>query len=197
MAKPKTCINTTIDRIVDGLTGELLSETITEGVEHVGQVSSEPDFVKLYLNRIAKIQGLNNSQSNVLFEIIKMMPFADNAIQLIVLNAYIKSQIADKLKVSKQYISDVIAQLTKEGLLINCKSLTNPKSRTGAYTVNSLYIAKGKWIDIKNLQLQVSFDEKHGEVIESVSIENKDGTTETIIAGVKPKKNTLKLVQNT
>lgn len=177
MARPMISETTTINTITDKLTGEVLAQTEEREVncQRIGE--SEPDFIKLYINRLAKIQGLNNSQSSILFEIAKKMPWADNADQEIALNSYLKEKIAKHLNVKLQYVNDTISKLVKEGMLIR---VGNPRS--GTYTINPLYIAKGKWEDIKKLQLKISFSPKKGEVIEGVEIENKDGSTEVIEA---------------
>jgi hypothetical protein len=177
MARPRTSVNTTIENTVDGQTGEFLSQIIKQEVTSQSIPEGEPDFIKLYLNRLAKIQGLNNSQANILFEIAKLMPWASDDEQFIILNAFTKERIAKKLGVQMQYIKDSVSKLTKEGMLIKAGS-----ARSAAYTVNPLYIAKGRWEDIKKLQLRITFDQQHGEVIDSVDIEKIDGTTETIQA---------------
>lgn len=188
MARPMTTETTKLNTIVDTITGEVLSQTEEKEITSQAIGESEPDFIKLYLNRLAKIQGLNNSQASVLFEIAKKMPWASDADQDIVLNAYIKEKIAKKLKVTMQYIKDTIAKLVKDGMLIRQGT---PRSAT--YIINPLYIAKGKWEDIKKLQLKISFSPEQGEVIEGVEIENKDGSTEIIeatkqAATTKPRK---------
>ena len=152
----------------------MLDTTVTQEVVSSVTVESEPDFIKLYLNRIAKIQGLNNSQASILFEISKQMPWANEIDQYIILNAFAKEKIATRIGVKTQYVSDSISKLVKEGMLIRTGS-----SRSAAYIINPIYVAKGRWDDIKKLQLKVSFD-CGGEVIDSVDITKKDGTTETI-----------------
>ena len=183
MAKPKTIVNTTVttnnilndDGVIINQTTEETKSITTQAVPE-----SEPDFIKIYLNRIASIQGLNASQSKVLFEIVQYMPYA-NAGQLIILNSFVKEQIARKLNTSIQYISNVLTELVKKNLLFKCISEKNKKARTGAYSINQLYIARGNWSDIKKLQLQVSFD-KNGEIIDSVTLLKDDGTTQLIKA---------------
>ena len=180
MARPRASVNTNVSTVTDGLTGEVLAQTVTQEVISQGIPDSEPDFIKLYLNRIAKIQGLNNSQSSVLFEIAKQMPWASETDQYIILNSFAKDKIAQRLGVKQQYIKDTISKLAKEGMLIREGS-----ARSAAYRINPLYIAKGNWADIKKLQLKVTFDAQHGEVIEGVEVEKMDGTIETIEAAKK------------
>lgn len=180
MARPRASVNTSVSTVTDGLTGEVLAQTVTQEVISQGIPDSEPDFIKLYLNRIAKIQGLNNSQSSVLFEIAKQMPWASETDQYIILNSFAKDKIAQRLGVKQQYIKDTISKLAKEGMLIREGS-----ARSAAYRINPLYIAKGNWADIKKLQLKVTFDAQHGEVIEGVEVEKMDGTIETIEAAKK------------
>ena len=177
MARPMISETTTINTITDKITGEVLAQTEEKEVncQRVGE--SEPDFIKLYINRLAKIQGLNNSQAGILFEIAKKMPWANDTDQDIVLNAYIKEKIAQKLKLKLQYVNNSISNLVKQGMLIKMGS-----ERSAVYSINPLYIAKGKWEDIKKLQLKISFSPKDGEVVEGVDIEKNDGTIETIEA---------------
>jgi DNA-binding MarR family transcriptional regulator len=197
MARPITTETTKLNTIVDTITGEVLSQTEEKEITSQAIGESEPDFIKLYLNRLAKIQGLNNSQANVLFEIAKKMPWANDTDQYIILNSFMKEIIAKKLKVTMQYIKDTMAKLVKEGMLIRQGS-----ARSSAYIINPLYIAKGKWEDIKKLQLKISFSPKKGEVIEGVEIENKDGSIETIeatkqAAATKPSRTKKKAAEPT
>ena len=177
MSRPMISETTTINTITDKITGEVLAQTEEKEVncQRVGE--SEPDFIKLYINRLAKIQGLNNSQAGILFEIAKKMPWENDTDQDIVLNAYIKEKIAQKLKLKLQYVNNSISNLVKQGMLIKMGS-----ERSAVYSINPLYIAKGKWEDIKKLQLKISFSPKDGEVVEGVDIEKNDGTIETIEA---------------
>ena len=177
MARPMISEITRLNTITDSLTGKVLSQTEEREISCQAIGESEPDFIKLYLNRLAKIQGLNNSQSSILFEIAKKMPWANDTDQDIVLNSYVKGKIAQKLKLKLQYINNSISNLVKQGMLIKLGS-----ERSAVYTINPLYIAKGKWEDIKKLQLKISFSAEKGEVLEGVEIENKDGSTETIEA---------------
>jgi len=185
MPKPKVSVNTKINTITDMLTGEIVSQQEEQEVQAYGIPEAEPDFIKLYLNQIAQIQKLPPSAANVLFEIAKRMPYANDEDQEIVLNSYIKQKIAQKLKISEQYVSDTITTLVKKQMLFRC-SIENPKTkkistRTGVYKINPVYIARGKWEDIKKLQLKIDFD-IHGKAINSVDIERKDGSIETINA---------------
>lgn len=173
-----------INRVVDGTTGEIIKHTEETDVTEVGQKESEPEFIKLYMNTISKLRGLGNSEFKVLFEITCRMPYAQEEAQEIVLNSFIKKKIADKLNVSEQYINDTITKLVRDKFLLKAKDPSNPKKRTGAYYINPLYIAKGKWQDVKELQLRLVFN-ANGANIAGVDISNINGST-TSINNIEP-----------
>ncbi len=165
--------------IIDKVTGEILKQTEKTKIIEVNKSENEPEFIKIYLNTISKLRGLNNSQSKILFEIACRMPYAQDECQEIVLNSYIKKKIADKLEVSEQYINDTITKLVQEKLLIKAKDPLNPNKRTGAYYINPLYLAKGSWKEIKELQLKLVFNNT-GSNITTVKVINKNSELKII-----------------
>lgn len=175
-----------INHVVDTITGEILNHTEETKLIEVGKKETEPEFIKIYLSTISKLSGLSNSQSKVLFEIACRMPYAQEDIQEIVLNSYVKRKIADKLNVSEQYINDTITKLVSDNLLLRVKDPSNPKKRTGAYYINPLYLAKGNWSDIKELQLRLVFNETGGNIA-GVDVTSKNGR-KTSINNIQPLK---------
>src|SRR5699024_1269627 len=87
--KKKKLVKEKNKKEVDSNTGEKMHEkNIT-----VGYSDREPDYIKLYLNTILEVNGLTNGLQKVVNVLLKRMSY-DN---LIVLNAYIKKQMAEEL----------------------------------------------------------------------------------------------------
>src|SRR5215211_5958622 len=78
----------------DQQTGEILfSENSTEIMFR----DKEPNYIKIYLADISKITGLAENNSTILYALLKRLEFGTN---LIMLNAYLKKQIAQETGVA-------------------------------------------------------------------------------------------------
>jgi hypothetical protein len=144
----------TQDRVVDGVTGEVLKD---EQVVHETQVTyernPEPDFVKVYLDHIAEFVKAPKSSMRVFWLLTQYMSYAQDK-QRIYLNSAMKRDIANQLNVTVDYVTKSITALVKHEIL--------KRVDRGTYAVNPKYVGRGKWTDIK--QLRAEFDYMTGTV---------------------------------
>jgi len=135
---------------VDKETGEISSQT----KELSSYVSSEPPFVKMYLDDLILLNNLPKLSSDLLYELIKLINYENK----IVLNGALKKDIAKKINVEPKSLNNTLTKFGKKDILIRLD--------TGIYMVNPELFARGSWTDIrkirgKYLQLKITYDENH------------------------------------
>lgn len=118
--------------------------------------TKEPDFVKLYLDCVLLLKGLQKGLNPILIEFVKYMSYADiNSIgggQVIFMNKALKETVAAKLNVSLKRIEQAITQFVKAGIF--------KRIAVGTYQVNPNIFGKGDWVDIKNIRATFDFSSK-------------------------------------
>jgi hypothetical protein len=116
----------------------------------------EPNFVKMYLEDIAKLYQCTRPEIDVLFEILKIMDYSNIASlplgrkQTIAENLYLKSI---------NWVNLCLIQLMKKGIMT--------KQGSGVYLVNPLLFAKGTWKDIREIEFTAVYTEKGGRIIKT------------------------------
>lgn len=167
----KKLVKQEVTREIDVETGELLSEIAKQTIIH--KPEQEPEFLKVYLHTLSLIHGLEGKQGQIMLAIASRMTYASKS-QVAIINSYVKSEIAKEVNCSISYISNTITVLVQKGLLIRQGSV-----RSGAYIVNPLYIARGKWSEIKEMQLKLIFNKENKMLINATEI-TKNGICEEI-----------------
>ena len=129
--------------------GEILVNQRTE----VSQFESEPPYVKIYLQDIARLNGLNPSEQKLINELVFNMGYNN------VVPSYkpVKEIIANKLGVSYETIDKAIKTLHKKGVLIR-------KAR-GMYIMDPNLFGRGSWKDIKKIRMVIEYDENGKKTI--------------------------------
>lgn len=140
--------------------------TITTEGEVISQKevykTKEPDFVKLYLDCVLQLKGLQKGLNPILIEFVKYMSYADiNSVgggQVIFMNKMLKETVAKSLGVSLKRIEQAITQFVKAGIF--------KRLAVATYQVNPNIFGKGDWSDIKNIRATFDFGSK--EVIADI-----------------------------
>lgn len=118
--------------------------------------SSEPDYVKLYLDCVLVLKGLGKGFNPILVEFLKYMSYADigktGGGQTIFVNKMLKEQIAKELGLSLKRIEQSITEFVKTGIF--------KRLGVGTYQVNANIFGKGEWKDIKNIRATFDFTTK-------------------------------------
>ena len=123
-------------------------------------LSSEPDYIKLYINTVLTFKELPTTLNPLLFELLKYMSNADSdepdGGQIISLSTYDREQIAKRLGLKLNTIAHSLTRLCKSGVLKRVGGL-----KSGAYQVNPRLFGS-EWKDIK--AIRATFDFNTGEV---------------------------------
>lgn len=127
---------------VDHSTGEIVTTKSTE----VSAFEKEPPYVKIYLEDIGNLNGLNNSEKKVMYEMICSMGYKN------IVPAYkpVKQMMADKLGMPYNTLDKSIKEMVKKGILIR-------KAR-GLYIMDPSLFGRGSWNDIKNIRMIVDYN---------------------------------------
>ena len=128
--------------IVDKETGESL-RTYSESI-----LPREPDFVKLYLESVTKLNDVQGWTDPILYELLKLMNYRNE----IVLNAAIKKRISAEIGISTRTIDNALSMLVKKDIIF--------REDTGLYKGNPYLFGKGEWRDIRELRMTVVFNPK-------------------------------------
>ena len=138
----KRVIQRTDCDIINQDTGEVLSSKSYKTF----QVDNEPDYIKLYLADIAKLSNLPRGASSVLNELLKYMNYEN----IVVLNSFIKQHIADVLGTNVPVLEHQITSIINEGIMC--------RVGRGTYFVNPEIFGRGKWQDVYNMRLTITYD---------------------------------------
>ncbi len=136
--------------IINYETGELLIEEKDTSYSF----EREPDYIKIYLQDIIKLNNLPKSLNNILNSILKRTDY-DNEIILI---ADKKKKILKELNIKAITLDVAITSLTKKKILI--------RRGRGVYILNPHYFGRGKWKDIQALRMTITYDKNKGRTIE-------------------------------
>lgn len=144
----KKIIRETTENIVNHETGEV---TETKSIKEKN-ISREPDYIKLYIADLIKLNDLPKSTSNILYSLLRNMTY-DNEIIII---ASLKRKISKELNISVETINKAVQKLNKNGIITRIDS--------GLYSVNPYLFGRGSWNDIRELRMKVVYN-KDGRFI--------------------------------
>lgn len=132
--------------VIDEQTGEVFRSENTK----VSFADREPDYVKLYVKDIIRLQDLPPSTDKVLMEIIGQMGYSN----IFAAYAPIKRVMSRNLGLSINTLNKSIDMLYKKGILVRVER--------GVYMVDPNLFARGKWEDIKKIRLIIEYDADTG-----------------------------------
>lgn len=142
---------------VDADTGEV--RNIVRHERHVTRsVEGEPHFIKVYLNDIARLNGIQAKAIQVLFELLSMMDYRNQ----ISLSAGKKKEMCEKLDIWSRrsngatelgvnILDQQIHRLVKGGFL--------SRKDKGVYVANPDLFGRGRWGDIRKIRLSIEYTE--------------------------------------
>lgn len=149
--------------VVDTHTGEIIGNQL-EKTTDIFKKSEEEGFIKLYLHDLAKLSKVQYKAILVLFELLKIMDYHNEiSVSIGKKKDICKSlDIYNLVKGEKVLATNVIDQhifkLIKTGLLM--------RKDKGMYIANPNLFGKGKWNDIKDIRMSISYSED-GRMIKS------------------------------
>jgi len=154
--KKITYVDTKTEVRVDLKTGKAIEST--EQRERTVKIEQEPNFIKLYLQDICKLNDIPKTGSKLLNELLKYTSYNNK----ILLPSAIKKEIAKKLDTTVGTLDNALSKLTKKEIL--------RREGTGVYILNPFFFGKGKWKDIKKIRTAWEYGEE-GRVLMNVEIE--------------------------
>jgi hypothetical protein len=110
-------------------------------------IEKEPEYVKIYLADIMRLNNLPKSSEMLMNCLLKSMSYNN----IIPAYAPIKRMICHELKISMDTLNKGIDNLYKAGILIRIER--------GVYMADPNLFGKGEWKNIKNLRLIVEYSE--------------------------------------
>lgn len=119
-------------------------------------VTNEPRHVKLYLDAVCVLKELTGVNTKFLCELLPYMKYSNddtNCEQLIVLNSYVRKNIAEKLNWKR----DTATKRVSKELNSLCKKNLLHKLANNTYMVNPNIFGRGSWKDIRCLR-EATFD---------------------------------------
>jgi hypothetical protein len=132
-----------INTITNVETGEIsVIKTHTQSV-----MEKEPQYVKLYLADIMKLNDLPKSTEKVMNCLLRSMSYNN----IIPAYAPIKRMICSELNIKMVTLNMAIDHLYKAGILIRIER--------GIYMADPNLFGKGEWKNIKNLRLIIEYKE--------------------------------------
>lgn len=122
-----------------------------------GEVTKEPNFVKLYIDDLCKVKGLNANQHTIFRFMLQNMNW-DNVVGY---GAYTKSEFLKLNKIANQTFNNNVAALVKSNLL--------ERIGRGEFRINKKYAVKVEWSKVQSISWTTKYT-KSGRV-EKVEIE--------------------------
>lgn len=153
------------ETVADYNTGEVKSMTVTK-VEIIGV---EPGFVKMYLKDIEGLYQLSRTDTALLYELLKIMRYEDNAVAL---NVGIKDSICATINKQTENVMDrnsfnvYLNRLCGRGIIM--------KVSKGNYQVNAFLFGKGPWKDILNIRMNVEYNKEVNRKLDIVIVKEKE-----------------------
>jgi hypothetical protein len=141
---------------------QIISEFVDEfgEVHHKGtyqsySINAEDDYIKIYIKHINYLSNLPSGLEGLIYELIKCMSYGNK----IVINSFIKRDIAIKLDKTFNTVNQYITKLVDNKILI--------REGRGVYYLNPIFYGKGKWKDIVELRekLKVSVVYEDGKYV--------------------------------
>lgn len=121
-------------------------EVIQTKRQDVTMFEKEPPYVKLYLNDIGRLKGLNNSEQHLLNELVFNMGYNN------IVPAYkpVKEMIAERIGMPYNTLNEAIKALYQKGILVR-------KAR-GFYIIDPHLFGRGSWKDVQKIRMTIDYN---------------------------------------
>lgn len=131
-------------------------EKIVDKIKSTGfLIDSEPEYIKLYIRDIGRLNEIQGKANDVLFSFISNMGYNN----IIPTYKPIKQMIARDLNISLHTVEAAIKKFKAKGLFI-------PYLR-GMYIADPELFARGNWKNIKNLRLVIEYKNNGTKTLKS------------------------------
>lgn len=148
-------------RVVDELEGTVLSET--SNVLSIKKLPREPDYIKLYVDEIGGLHGLQAGHRDILLYVASLIGYDGT----VLINARRKAQIAITLDIAPKSIDNALSELVKKGLL--------KRLGRGDFEPNPFIFGRGEWDKIRQRRESFVSRVRFGpEGVEALGIERDE-----------------------
>jgi len=121
-------------------------EVIQSTKQDVAMFEKEPPYVKVYLEDIGRLNGLNGAEQKLVNELVFNMGYNN------IVPSYkpVKEMIAAKIGVAYNTLETAIKELYKKGILIR-------KAR-GLYIMDPHLFGRGSWKDVQKIRMVIDYN---------------------------------------
>ncbi len=148
---------------IDNTTGEVINKL----TQKTYTASNEPNYIKLYLDDLAKLKNLPPSANNILYLLMQNMDYKNR----IYITKSIKDNICKSLNISDSSLNKAIKIYIDKGLFTKLDAQT--------YFTNPDIFGRGAWSDIKEIRMLVSYS-KQGKLVLNYEEYNKKIVSPTL-----------------
>lgn len=124
------------------------------------KIEQEPDFVKLYLKDICKLNNIPKTSSKLLNVLLRYSSYENK----VLLPSGIKKEIVKELETTMGTLDNALSKLVKSEIIA--------RESKGVYKLNPYIFGRGKWQDIKKIRATWSYGEE-GRALSVVEIEKE------------------------
>jgi len=143
------------ETIISQETGEIIEHR--EYTKQQVKNSYEPDFIKLYIRDIINLASVDikTARVDILYILLSYLDYHNE----ILLNHQRRVDICEACRVTNDYFNKVLKDFLDNQILLPRYNKQGEKVR-GTYIANPHYFGKGKWEDIYNLRMTITYDAK-------------------------------------
>lgn len=142
-------------------TETIISQETGEIIEHKQYTkqqvknSFEPDFVKLYINDVITLSSgeIKTTRVDVLYLLLSYLDYHNE----IALTSDRREEVCESCNITMPYFKKVLKDFLDQQILFNKHNKKGEKIRS-IYIANPHYFGRGKWEDIYNLRMTISYD---------------------------------------
>ena len=120
-----------------------------------GEVSEEPDFVKVYIRHLCKVKDLNSNQSKMFNFMLSNMNYNN----IVSYGSSSKKEFLDEINMKPQTFNNNVSKLISSGLIVRISK--------GEFLVNKKYAVKVDWTRVQSIRWIADY--------------SKDGVSEKVI----------------
>lgn len=151
--------------------GTVISDITKENVVSIRKMEDEPAYIKLYIDDLGKVLGLQDSHRKILMLVAASVDYEG----IVSMAIGRKARIAATLECSVKTVDNAVIEFTKQGIL--------KRIGRGEYELNPNLFAKGAWREIRERRqsfvMTVNYTHNGREVKTRLMTKAEEAKTET------------------
>jgi len=142
--KRKKVYKESVTNTIDTADGTLIAQT----TQQITFVEREPDYVKLYITDIMKLNNLPKSCNSLLMELLRKANYSNE----IIIVKSIRLEICKRLDIAEITFRKGMELFIDKGILT--------RKDKNVFIANPFLFGRGSWDNIKNIRLMVNYNEQ-------------------------------------